>query len=93
MQLCCGKDSGKGLKLIFHRENSEESFMPQNTAAEIRFTRKQTVRPQKVGMRKAASVQRRLSVSFRMVSRVVAQGQCIRKNRAVQSTVVQVQPF
>ncbi len=68
-------------------------FLCQRNKRTMVLNKKQTVMPHTVGTRKDTAVHRRLWVSLRMVSTVVAQGQCIRENRIVLTAVVHVQPF
>ena len=49
--------------------------------------------PTAVGMTAARMVHLRLFVSFRMVRRVVEQGQWFKKNSMTHTAVTQVQPF
>ena len=57
------------------------------------MNRKQNTKPKTVGIRNAKNVHFKLWVSFFMVKRVVAQGQCIKVNKSIETAVKQVQPF
>ena len=49
--------------------------------------------PREVGRMAESAVHRQLPVSFRIVSRVVEQGQCMREKAIVQSAVLRLQPL
>ena len=68
-------------------------FFPYTSRPKIRFMKKQTTIPVAVGMRAAASVQRRLFVSLLTVNSVVRHGLCMRQNTIMQTAVTGVQPF
>ena len=67
-------------------------YMPLMSLAKV-VNIKQLPTPIIVGMSAEISVHLALWVSFFIVSRVVEQGQCIRKNRMTLIAVIQVQPL
>ena len=67
------------------------SFYTNNRATAVKA--KHSTIPQTVGTRKDITVHLKLPYSFRIVRRVVVQGQCIREKSMVLTAVIQVQPL
>lgn len=74
-----------------HPNIQYRTFYTNNRATAVKA--KHSTIPQTVGTRKDITVHLRLPDSFRIVRRVVVQGQCIREKSMVLTAVIQVQPL